>query len=73
MTTNNETNVNRKLKALFVDRGVSVTTVAKNLGLSVPTLYLKLRGKSDFTYSEIKSLKYYLDLTPAEFEAAFPF
>ena len=64
---------NLELKAIFVRRGVTVPQVAKALGISTPGLYLKLRGTNEFLYSEIKELKYYLDMTPAEFEAAFPF
>ena len=64
---------NLKLKALFVERGLRVPEVAKALGLSVPSIYVKLRGQSDFTYTEIKKLKELLDLNPDEFAAAFPF
>lgn len=64
---------NLKLKALFVERGLRVPEVAKALGLSVPSMYVKLRGQSDFTYTEIKKLKELLDLNPDEFAAAFPF
>lgn len=64
---------NLKLKALFVERGLRVPEVAKALGLSVPSIYVKLRGQSDFTYTEIKKLKELLELTPEEFAAAFPF
>lgn len=64
---------NLKLKALFVERGLRVPEVAKALGLSVPSIYVKLRGQSDFTYTEIKKLKELLKLTPDEFAAAFPF
>lgn len=64
---------NRKLKALFVDRGIRVPDVAKALGLSTPSVYVKLRGDSEFTYSEIKAIKELLALTPEEFTAAFPF
>lgn len=64
---------NRKLKALFVERGIKIPEVARALGLSVPSVYVKLRGDSDFTYTEIKNIKELLKLTPEEFTAAFPF
>lgn len=64
---------NLKLKALFVERGLRVPEVAKALGLSVPSMYVKLRGQSDFTYTEIKKLKELLELNPDEFAAVFPF
>lgn len=43
----------RKFEAALKERGMSVAEMAKYLGISAPTLYRKLSGTSEFTYSEL--------------------
>lgn len=52
-----------ELRVEMVRCGKSVEEVAKELGVSGPTLYRKMDGKSDFYLSELKSIKKILKLS----------
>lgn len=43
----------RKFEAALKERGMSNAEMAAYLGISAPTLYRKLSGVSDFTYTEL--------------------
>lgn len=40
----------------FKDKKITLTEVALSLGISLASLYNKLRGRSDFTLSEVVTL-----------------
>lgn len=43
----------RKFEAALKERGITMKEMAKYLSISTVTLYRKLNGVSDFTYTEI--------------------
>ncbi len=47
----------KNLEAELVRSSTSKNDLAKKLGISRKALYLKLNGKTDFTISEMKSIK----------------
>lgn len=55
-----------KLRRRIDDSGLTLTYVARKIGLSRYGLYKKLNGISDFRQSEIKALVGLLDLTKTE-------
>ena len=44
----------RVLLALINDRGIRKSVIARRLGVSPKTIYLKLRGKTGFIYEEAR-------------------
>lgn len=44
------------LKEKIIDSGISKTAIAKKIGISRETLYNRLKGKGEFSASEIVSL-----------------
>ena len=47
----------RELLGEIVKRGLSKKELAKEIGITEKTLFNKLNGKSDFTWSEIKKIR----------------
>jgi len=47
----------RVLLALINDRGIRKTAIARRLGITSKTLYLKLRGKTGFIYEEARIIQ----------------
>lgn len=63
---------NMKLLKEFIDRsGISLTNIAKNLGITYVALNNKLKGRYAFTLEESLRLKKTLDLTQSEWNAVF--
>lgn len=60
-----------KLKAKTILTGKNIADVAKSIGVSTPTFYKKMCGKSDFTRNEMALLAIELDLTSQEMEDIF--
>lgn len=56
----------RELRAIIVREGKRIPDVAKAIGINKATLYKKLRGKNDFTQSEIVKISHFLNLSPAQ-------
>ena len=56
----------RLLKAIALLKGFTMAEVAKNIGISEPSLYRKLNGASDFTRMEIIKIKNLLCLDTNE-------
>jgi len=59
------------LKELIERSGISLTNIAKALGITYVALNNKLKGKFDFTLEEALKLKKILDLTQSEWNAIF--
>lgn len=59
----------QKLKAKMVELNYSVVDLAEEIGIGSATLYAKLNGRSEFTYSELMNIKKALKMDRAEFEA----
>ena len=59
------------LKELIGRSGISLTNIAKTLGITYVALNNKLKGKFDFTLEEALKLKKILDLTQSEWNAIF--
>lgn len=63
---------NMKLLKEFIDRsGISLTNIAKQLGITYVALNNKLKGKYAFTLDESLQLKKILNLTQSEWDAVF--
>lgn len=60
-----------KLKAARVQADVSVKEIATCLGLNEVTVYRKFNGESEFTLSEVMTLKEMLKLDTQTFCAIF--
>lgn len=61
----------KQLRIKLIERGLSVQELAKAVGISQATMYVKLNGKSDFTYKEVMSIKKTLALDVEEFNSIF--
>lgn len=61
----------QKLTELIKRRGVKRTFVAKQVGLSYPAFFMKLRGDREFTIIEAIKIKCILHMTDAEFMDVF--
>lgn len=55
-----------KLNAAIKRSGLKKSYIAEKLGISKPSLWMKITGKRDFKTSEIRILKDLLGLTPKE-------
>lgn len=53
------------------ESGTRTEAIAATLEISVPTLYAKIKGKSEFKLSEAVRMKHILSLTNDEFDAIF--
>lgn len=51
------------LKQVIVDSGIPYSFIAERLGITRPTLYSKLDGKSDFTITQASALSEVLHLS----------
>lgn len=60
-----------KLKSLISDSGMTMVSIAKRAGIGRVTLYNRLKGKGEFTASEMMGLKKVLSLTDAEWKKIF--
>ena len=64
--------INLELLRTFIERsGVSITFIAKQLGITYVGLNNKLKGKYAFTLDEALTLKKILKLTQSEWNAIF--
>lgn len=59
------------LKSTINNRGVTIVSIARNIGLSREGLYLKLAGDAEFKASEIEKITSVLNLTKDERDAIF--
>lgn len=59
------------LKKTITERGVTITALARNIGVDRATLYSRLAGKGDFTVTEMNGIVKFLRLTNSESEAIF--
>ena len=53
------------------ESGIRTEAIAATLDISVPTLYVKIKGESEFKLSEAVRMKHLLALTNDEFDAIF--
>ena len=60
-----------KLKAKFVENGLTMEQVAQLLGINPVTLYRKMSGDSEFTRNEIAMLKNALNISLEEISNIF--
>lgn len=58
-------------RAAIAKEGTTAKQVAKEMGVSEPTLYRKMAGISDFTRKEIVDIKNILHLSSDEADAIF--
>lgn len=61
----------RLLQLYIKESGMTVTALAKKLGLSREGLYLKLSGKTEFTASEIRAVQTALHLSGSQVDKIF--
>lgn len=59
------------LKSTINNRGITIVSIARNIGLSREGLYLKLAGDAEFKASEIEKITSVLNLTKDERDAIF--
>ena len=63
---------NRRLfRGKVVSEGLTLTEVAKMLGINYSTLDRKMSGKSEFTRAEIQRLRTILNCSPEEVDHIF--
>ncbi len=60
-----------KFKATAMEHGTSLQQIAKLFGISLPTLYRKMNGESDFTRNEIQIFRRTFGLSGEECDAIF--
>ena len=63
--------IENEIKAECVRNGITVTAMANQMGMNGSTAYRKLRGISDFTLGEIKSMQHILNLSNERIVAIF--
>lgn len=61
----------KQLRIKLLEKGLTVPELAKAIGISQAAMYVKLNGKSDFTYKEVMSIKKTLALDVEEFNSIF--
>ena len=61
----------RKLREAIDSSGITIVFIAEKAGMSRETLYNRLKGKGEFTASEITSLTDILHLSKAERDDIF--
>ncbi len=59
------------LKTEIDDSGISVTLIARKLGISREGLYLKINGETEFKASEIAKITRVLHLSPKKRDSIF--
>lgn len=59
------------LKTLIVDSGMSISFIARKLGITREGFYKKLNNETEFKASEISRLKETLNLTNAQRDSIF--
>ncbi len=59
------------LKNVIESKGISMTFIAKKIGISRESLYNKVQGKTEFKASEIVKISSLLSLTNKEREMIF--
>jgi transcriptional regulator with XRE-family HTH domain len=60
-----------KLRQRVAESGYKLGHISRLLGLSRPSLTAKIRGKSEFSVSEVQRMAQILNLSPTEKEAIF--
>ena len=61
----------KRLNEIVKNSQIPMVKIAAELGISVPTLYSKLKGESDFRITEAAKLKSLLQLPKPEFYEIF--
>lgn len=65
-------NVNQtEFKVAQIRAGLSIEDIAKNLGINPVTVYRKFNGESEFTLSELITLKKILGLSNSDVDRIF--
>lgn len=59
------------LKSYLEERGINQQWLAKQLGITYQALYVKLKGKGNFSLKQALMIKKLLRLTESEFEQFF--
>lgn len=59
------------LKEYLEERGINQQWLAKQLDISYQALYVKLKGKGNFSIKQALKIKHLLRLTEDEFETYF--
>ena len=59
------------LKTYLEERGINQQWLAKQLGITYQALYVKLKGKGNFSLKQALMIKKLLRLTESEFEQFF--
>lgn len=61
----------RKFKSKLVEKGFTLSDIARMLGINETTLYRKIKGISDFSRNEMSIIKKELSLNTFDFENIF--
>ncbi len=61
------------LKYKIRKTGMNLKEFAKSIGISKSAIYLKMKGKRQWKYEDMKKIKSALNLTPEEFNKIFGF
>lgn len=61
----------KRLNEIVKNSQIPMVKIAAELGISVPTLYSKLKGESDFRITEASKLKNLLQLSKPDFYEIF--
>lgn len=59
------------LKKVIQERGIKITSLAENIGISRQSLSQKLNGEREFSQGEIFAIKSFLRLSDSEFILIF--
>lgn len=52
------------LKGKIIEKGMTIPSLCKELGIRPSTFYRKIKGPNEFTVSELAGIIHALDLTP---------
>lgn len=61
----------KKFKAKLIENGLTISDIAKSIGVNEATIYRKMCGKSDFSRNEMSIIKDILVLNMDDFELIF--
>lgn len=61
----------KKLRGKILERGLTHSQMAKEMGINSSTFSAKINGQTDWTRTEMIMIRSLLDLTPNEFYAIF--
>lgn len=61
----------KQLRIKLLEKEMTVPALAQAIGISQATMYVKMSGKSDFTYPEVMKIKKVLNLDVEEFNLIF--